>query len=73
MNELKDYKIRKNGDYTPNDVLEKAKEIVEKLEVKRMIVIIEDEEGNIRRYNTGMDIIEMHGLLEFTKALEFLE
>ena len=72
MNELKDYRIRKNGDYTPNDVLTKSTEIVKNHDVKRMVVIIEDENGTVHRYNTAMDIVEMAGLLEFAKVSELV-
>ncbi|MEK4030814.1 hypothetical protein MKZ02_20050 [Pseudobacillus sp. FSL P4-0506] len=71
MDDLKKHRIRKNGDYTPDDVLKQAADIIKKVGAKSLIVLVEGEDEMLYRYNTGLSITELLGLLEFAKMQEF--
>ncbi|MBD8007566.1 hypothetical protein [Bacillus norwichensis] len=74
MNDIETYKTRKKGYLTPNDVMDEAKKDIAKMKVKRAIAIIQDDEdGTIYRFCTEMDQVELVGLLEATKMIEFLD
>lgn len=51
MDDLKKHRIRKNGEYTPDDVLEKAADIIKKAGAKSVIVLVEGEDEILYRYN----------------------
>lgn len=73
MNDLEAYKTRKDGNYTPEDVLKQSQKTIKQHGVKRMIVIIQDQDDIIYRYNTELDTVELAGLLEATKMFEFCD
>ncbi|UAT29428.1 hypothetical protein K7T73_12540 [Bacillus badius] len=70
MDDLKKHRIRKNGEYTPDDVLEKAADIIKKAGAKSVIVLVEGEDEILYRYNTELSIVELLGLFEFAKMQE---
>lgn len=73
MDEFNAYRTRKDGNYTPNDVLKNTKEVIEQHGAEKIIVIVQTKDDRIRRYNTQMDNVELTGLLEVAKILEFTD
>ncbi|GIN93337.1 hypothetical protein J22TS1_43880 [Siminovitchia terrae] len=70
MNELEAHKIRKRGEYTPDDVLKEASFVIKEQNVRRMVVIIQTEDNVIHRINTELEDVELAGLLEVAKIYE---
>lgn len=70
---LDEYRTRKGGNFTPEDVLTKSKEVIEEFGAERVIAIVQTKDGVIRRFNTQMDNVELTGLLETTKLYEYTD